>query len=607
MRRFASAAPILFGLFLLVSLTPSLGRAALRIGRAFVHAGESPLEQRRRAFSPAYADGIEAIRRTIPPDEAYLLINGDGGGGAHFWVRFDLAPRRAVWARSVKERPEDVRWVVIAREDYGAPEVLDGWAGAPPSEAISPASRDERGNLAGTALPGLGAIILFGLPGLALTRLVPALRGLPLLHRTGYGYLLGLAAIAGGLYVLSYLGVPLGQAAVFGLAAAPLLIFLLPKGPSAPIPARRSPLSLVALISLIAGALLSLGVLAEAVANPLTDWDGRMTWSTQARYVLAAESVRPPVLEEERWSITHPRYPLLLPVAQAAVMRAFGAGPDRQIFRPLYAAFLPALLLVLHDAARRLSGRKAAALAVLAACGIPMLAFGLNGGAAGAYSDLPLGCFYGAALALLLRPAPRLGDGIAAGLLLAAAVLTKNEGAPLAGAALAASALFFWRQRRRGRRFWAPLAAAGLVAVLALGFLAAWRSGIPNREDEDYAGTLASRSLWPEMVTRAPLLLSRIARRTADWQDWQGFWLVAPLLLLAGRRGVRRRIAPPLFLATAAPLAIAWTAYSVHWDPGYLIGVTWNRMLIQAVVPILLLLSLALGGLARHMLIVKRR
>jgi hypothetical protein len=46
---------------------------------------------------------------------------------------------------------------------------------------------------------GLGAIALFAVPGFALTELFPGLRRRPLPRRAAYGYLLGVATVAGGL------------------------------------------------------------------------------------------------------------------------------------------------------------------------------------------------------------------------------------------------------------------------------------------------------------------------------------------------------------------------------------------------------------------------
>src|SRR5262249_35926317 len=137
-----------------------------------------------------------------------------------------------------------------------------------------------------------------------------------------------------------------------------------------------------------------------------------------------------------------------------------------------------------------------------------------EGGATTTYSDLPLACFYGAALVLLLSRRARPGDGLAAGALLAAAVLTKNEGAPLAALAFVLGALAPGlgrpaagrpprppprppsrppsrpptaprsAPRRRLRR----LAMAAAPALLAVALLVSWRAGIPNREDEGYLG-----------------------------------------------------------------------------------------------------------------------
>jgi len=142
--------------------------------------------------------------------------------------------------------------------------------------------------------------------------------------------------------------------------------------------------------------------------------------------------------------------------------------------------------------------------------------------------------------------------------------------------------------------------AAAALAALACGFLAGWRAAIPNREDEEYGRLLATVGLWPNVIARAPRLLPGIVLRMSRWELWQGFWAVAPPALLAGCRGLRRRVALPLLLAFAAPLAVGWIAYSVHASPQELLRVTWNRFLIQGSVPLLLLLALALRDLLRR-------
>jgi hypothetical protein len=460
---------------------------------------------------------------------------------------------------------------------------------------------------------GLADVALFALPGLGLAELTPALRTLPLPRRLAYGYLLGVSAVGGALYALShFLGVPLRPAAVWPTVLLPALAGLaarlLRRAPLAPgaaepaaspraAPRERARRVLVVAATAVA-AMVSIGVLADAVTDPVKDWDGRMTWCAQARYVRAAGTVDAEVLRNERWFITHPQYPLLLPLAQVAAQEAFAADVDSHAFRALYAAFFPALLLVLYDGARRWAGAAAAALMALIAALVPFFTVG-EGGATTTYSDLPLACFYGAGLVLLLSRRARTGDALAAGLLLGAAVLTKNEGAPLAAVALVLAAVAPGLGRRspratRGRRL-RRLAAAAAPALLALGLLLAWRAQIPNREDEGYFSFVRAGDLWPAIFTRAstfgPVLLSRMG----DWQHWRGFWWMAPVLFLAGWRLLRRPVSWRLLAAALAPPAIGWVAYSAHWDPLYLANVTWERLLLQAAVPLLLLLACALA------------
>jgi hypothetical protein len=479
----------------------------------------------------------------------------------------------------------------------------------------------------------------------------------------------------------------------------------------------------------LVAALVCCGLLAEAASDPVHDWDGRMTWTAQARYIRAAGTVDAEALRNGRWYVSHPQYPLLLPIAQAAALEAFGAGADSHLQRGIYAAFFPALLLLIYDGARRGAGRIAAALAVTAAASVPFFTFG-EGGAFSTYSDLPLACFYGAAVLLLLAPRPDLAGGLAAGLLLAAAALTKNEGALLGLLALALG----WRSvagpRRRARPRAAvdapdeaqatpavaaieaqatpaaaaipaaieaqatpaaaaipaaieaqatpaaaaipaaieaqatPAAAAILAAIeaqaipaappipaaievrttpaaatipaaieglaaaapdrprrraalrfaaaalplaLALTLLASWRSAIPDRQDENYPDLVKEVRLWPDAVTRVAVFAPVMWRQMTRFHHWAGFWWMAPVVLLAGRRALRRPRNRRLLAAAAGPPAIAWAAYSVHTNPGFLAAVTWERFLLQGAVPLLVLLACALAEVRRHFLRSPRR
>jgi len=474
-------------------------------------------------------------------------------------------------------------------------------------------------------LGGLAAIALFALPGFALTEVFPALRRLPLPRRAAYGYLLGVATIAGALYFLSHaFGVPLRPPAIWATAAAPAVAGLgfglarrrgarsarrqvgAAEGqvrspgrprfwrPAAWLANLGGPLPLACVL---VATLVCCGMLAEAVSNPIRDWDGRMTWDTQARYIRAAGTVDARVLRDPRWYVTNPQYPLLLPVAQVTVFEAFGADPDSHLVRALYAAFLPVLLLVAYDGARRVAGRGAAALVVLAAATVPFFTFG-EGGAFSTYSDLPLACFYGAALVLLLGPRPRIGDGVAAGLLLGAAALTKKEGLVLALLALALG----WRGAR-ARPFHTPVrrfAAAAVPLLLATALLLSWRSGIHIRPEQDYPDLLRTGHLWPGIVTNLALSAPLLVKQAFRMHHWAGFWWMVPAVLIAGRQAIRHPLDRRLLIAAAGPPAIGWAAYAIDWNPVLTASVSWERFLLQASIPLLIALAYALAEVHRH-------
>jgi hypothetical protein len=315
-------------------------------------------------------------------------------------------------------------------------------------------------------------------------------------------------------------------------------------------------------------------------------------------FVRDAGTVDADVLRSARSFISHPRYPLLMPLAQVAALEAVGSD-DERIARAVYAAFFPAFVLLILEAGRRWAGPRAALLTALVLLTVPWIPFDPEGGAAGAYSDLPLACFFGGGLLLLLRSRPRASDGVAAGLLLAAALLTKNEGLPevliaLALAALSAG-LAVIRRRRAGRpRLIAAALACGLC-VGALGLLVSWRSSIPNRYDESYFETFSIVTYVRNVVSaRTFVALPVIARRMLSPRLWGLFWWLTPVLFVAAAPSFRRP--PILYLAVAAavPLLAAWSAYAQTPAAVYYASVTWNRLLLQAGVPLFGLLALAI-------------
>jgi hypothetical protein len=132
----AALAIALFSAFLLLSLFEAARASGRSIRFLYFARGESPAEERSHAYGPAYVRAIEEIRRTIPRDGAYILISGvSESEGAPYWVKYDLAPRRAVYLgelrslqpvdRLRKRLPRAARWVVIAYGGYRPPLLIE--------------------------------------------------------------------------------------------------------------------------------------------------------------------------------------------------------------------------------------------------------------------------------------------------------------------------------------------------------------------------------------------------------------------------------------------------------------------------------------------------
>ncbi|MEA2600876.1 MAG: hypothetical protein QOF89_1868 [Acidobacteriota bacterium] len=458
---------------------------------------------------------------------------------------------------------------------------------------------------AASVAANLGGVALCALPGLGLAELLAPLRRLSLSRRLGYAYLLGVLAIGGSLFAASHLfGVPLRRPAIAFVVLLPTVLGLgawtwrrrRGGAEEKDHPARRWQL-----LAAVAIAVVLLGSLTSALTAPLADWDGRMTWSPLAAYMRHEGTVDASVLRDVRWYVMHPRYPPLLPLAQVAVQETFGAGEDEQDYRAVYIGFLVALLLVVHDGARRGADPLAATLTTLCAALPPFLSYG-GGGATSGYSDMALAGFYGAALVLLLLERPAPSAGFAAGCLLAGAVLTKNEGSLLALAALLLASERLLRRRRdpvAGPRALAWFGAAAAPVLAAVLLLASWRAAILNRDDEDYFTVLRLSDLVSGAFTRLPVIVPGVLRWTFRGADWLGFWWLFLAVLLAGSYALRRPRVRRLLLAGLIPAAIAWAAYAVSTRLPDLIGETWNRFLVQGLVPLTFVFACALGHLMR--------
>lgn len=161
-----AVAIVLFGAYLVAAVPLAIRRAVNMLRTDAQAAGESLTAARARWFGDSYTRAIEEIRRVLPADRAYLLV--DGGrpqDGDSYWVRYDLAPRPAIFAgqlalldaASLRRAIDgadlrglhDLRQVVVAYGPGVPPRLVDlssfstflGDLPRPPGTAPAPAQR----------------------------------------------------------------------------------------------------------------------------------------------------------------------------------------------------------------------------------------------------------------------------------------------------------------------------------------------------------------------------------------------------------------------------------------------------------------------------------
>lgn len=432
-----------------------------------------------------------------------------------------------------------------------------------------------------------------------------------LASRLAFAWLLGAAWCGGVALALSRVGdVPLRRPALLPAILVPW-IFVAAASPRA---LRVDRLRVPSLAGLGAGLVVGttgLVLLALSLTTPVFDWDGLMTWIPQARLIRAGETATPGAVTD-RWTwVSHPQYPPCLALVQVAGQEIVSAPDDERAGRGVHPLFFVSFLVVLHRAIRvlTLSAPAAAAAASLAAM-TPFLAFETHGGAAGAYADVPLAAFLGAGLAVLLCGGRRSASGIAAGLLLSGAVLTKREGAPLVAGLLAVVLVLALAsrtgrdraaRRARLRRIAAVAIPLALLVAATTALLVAYRSRIPNRFDEDYAAIVAKADLSPSVLARkAAAVLPQAAAKLVAVRAWGLLWPLVAVLLLLRPRALRSPAGVAAAMLAVAPVALGSTAYLVHWDPVGLMETTFDRFLVQGSFGTFLLLGLLASGAGKR-------
>jgi hypothetical protein len=381
--------------------------------------------------------------------------------------------------------------------------------------------------------------------------------------RSGLFFLLGSGMLGALLFITGVLGFPpYGSAlAVCAVSAGVLAFGVARKLPRIERGRSRcaSPWPLVVLVLPFAC------VLAATTILPLSDYDGRVTWLPKAQAIVAENSITGPFFRGERGLNLHNRYPLLVPLDAATLMRISGEHSERAI-RWLYALLPLAFLLYARDAVPGAAGPWIAA----GVAWLPMVIVAPEGSAVTAYSDLAVMAFAGGAVLATV-------DGTAAltACWMLCLVLTKNEGTIIGAAILAAMIVL-----RPAKKVWAAAAAAFVAGALTL---RAWWSYVPAAYDERY--DVLVRHL-PARLYRVGEAAHALGRHALQWTQWGAFWIAVAvgLIVIATKARTKNNgfLAAVLLLSLSA-YVIAFTVTS--WSFEELATVAADRLLTHLLGP----------------------
>ena len=322
----------------------------------------------------------------------------------------------------------------------------------------------------------------------------------------------------------------------------------------------------------------------SAALGPFVAWDERAIFGLKARVLYHEGSVLGEAFRDTGYIHIHARYPLLVPLLEASLFTLKGSGDDR-FLKLLFLLFSLSLALVVAGEARRLHGPRAGGLWGLLLLATPMLIGPSEGRGMTAYADLPFAAFVTGATVLLGRAIDHPGsrDALLAGLLLGAALATKQEGAIWAMALGLALLVTLWRRmapRTAGLARSTATVAAPALLFLALS-LAAHRWTPAPALSERYSVVLSLawlRQLGWRPVEIAPFVL----RQLTNWKVWGWGWLLVVTGLLALRRP---RLQPTPFFWRVTALAVfaadigifIVTPNHVHWH----LATAFSRLLLH--------------------------
>ncbi len=451
----------------------------------------------------------------------------------------------------------------------------------------------------------------------------------PLAERAGLAFVLGIGATAWILFLWSQVGGPLNRQtslvlAVIGWAfGLPAIISCWLQQRTLRNSIRKAPAvadqeSAFCRLCQIALGTLFISAFVQTLLTPQHFWDERAIFAIKAAVLFEDRTIHSRDLAEPLFVQGHPRYPLLIPLAEQHLDALIGRVDDR-LSKVVFPILYFGLVLTTAGALSRRLTHSAAWLTAVLMATIPALMPDDYGFLCG-QADAPVGCFHGVALLYLwdaieqcqagrLNRRRWIGTIAVAGICGGLTAFTKDEGiaflmvdSGILSAILILSALRSVIAKRNGKAIGAlpdgptPQQTLLVVAIfigMAILLLAPWflhRRGLPLKGEMNYFGRMSLSLLTERLSTLAWTIPHLVQRMFGEWSEWGlQWWLMVAALIAAPRRACRRPSQLLLLLdvlGTLLALVVAGMVAPVRLEEH--IGGSSHRFLMQ-IAPIAIL------------------
>ncbi|MEZ5943777.1 MAG: hypothetical protein R3C18_20470 [Planctomycetaceae bacterium] len=417
----------------------------------------------------------------------------------------------------------------------------------------------------------------------------------------GVSVVLGILGTSWGLFLYSFVGGTLGAVVSWGLTIFSITLVAVDyvrktQNRKQEVQPRPDPPSELAVVCTWIIGVLIVGALVQSLLTPQRFWDERAIFAIKAKVLWTEKTIHSPVLRNPDFVQYHPKYPLLIPLAEQHLYAHMGGVHDRWakvIFPMMYAG----LVLAFSGVLGRHFGRGWGALGALLLALTPVLMpyeYGFLSGQA----DAPMGCFHGMAVLYLwdlltFRPESGMRSGLLAGLFAASAVFTKDEGIAffMVHCAAVGLALLLGRSQSSPRGLVSKLHVLAKPAALFLGTVSllagVWflhRRTLPDTTEMSYFGRVSVSLLIERLPTLGWSIPHLLSRMLWEWRTWGiQWWLVLAALVTEFRKCLQTSQQFLLWnlLGTVAALLVAGMVAPAELEEH--LGGSTHRYLIQLV------------------------